>query len=119
MFAVMADTLFPGILLQMVGIMALDLLHAAYKRPAVAVFMHRCAFMMGMEYGAGLHLVIFFACDIPAMPGVLRLERDSVASGEFYSEVITVDALQILSREHGLFLLPHRFRRPCAFAVVY
>lgn len=98
--------------------MALDLAHAGCNVPAVTVSVHGSAFMMRVVDGAGRSAAVFFAGDVPAVPGILRLKRDAAASGSFDDEVSSADTVLILLREHGLFppsLCPRRWR----LAVVY
>ena len=87
------DVSFPGILLQLVFVMALDLAHAGCNVPAVTVSVHGSAFMMRVVDGAGRSAAVFFAGDVPAVPGILRLKRDAAASGSFDDEVSSADTV--------------------------
>ncbi len=61
----------PGILLQLVCIVAFNLCYAAFKISAVTVPMHGSAFVMCVVDMACLEVPVIFVADLPAMPGVL------------------------------------------------
>ncbi len=61
---------FSVVLCQLVPVVASDLLHAGTKRPAVAMLMVGCAFMVGMVDFAGFVISKILACNVPAVAGV-------------------------------------------------